>query len=57
MNNWQSTRSTMPPWPGIQPAKSLILVALLSALARKPPNGAKIEAYSAITTPWYLILL
>jgi len=49
MRNWQSIRSVIPPCPGIESPKSLILNALLTPLAKKPPKGAIKEAKHAIT--------
>lgn len=37
---WQSMRSVIPPCPGIESPKSLILNALFTPEAKKPPNGA-----------------
>ncbi len=39
----------MPPWPGIESAKSFILKALLKPEAKNPPNGATREANAANT--------
>src|SRR5690348_16000464 len=53
--NWQSIRSVMPPCPGIESPKSLILKVLLSPEAKKPPNGAIKEAKVANTSMWNCI--
>lgn len=37
-------RSEIPPWPGMESPKSLILKARLKPDAKKPPNGAMTEA-------------
>ena len=49
---WQSNLSVNPPCPGIVLPKSLILNARLNPLAKNPPNGARVEAKSAITNEW-----
>ncbi len=50
MMNWQSMRSVIPPWPGIESPKSLILKLRLSPEAKKPPNGAISDAKEANTS-------
>lgn len=47
---WQSMRSVMPPWPGMESPKSLILKPRLKPEAKKPPKGAMIDANIASTT-------
>ena len=37
MMNWQSKRSVMPPWPGMESPKSLILKVRLRPEAKNPP--------------------
>jgi hypothetical protein len=49
---WQSMRSVIPPWPGIECPKSLMLKARLKPDAKNPPNGATSEAKVAITSAW-----
>lgn len=39
----------MPPCPGMEFPKSLILKALLKPEAKNPPKGAKVQAKSAMT--------
>lgn len=50
--HWQSIRSVMPPWPGIEWPKSLMPNARLKPEAKKPPKGAKSEANVAMTSAW-----
>lgn len=45
-------RSVMPPWPGIEAPKSLMLKARLKPEAKKPPKGATREAKMAMTMQW-----
>lgn len=52
MMNWQSMRSVIPPCPGIESPKSLMLNVLLSPEAKKPPTGAINEANEASTKTW-----
>ena len=47
---WQSMRSVMPPWPGMESPKSFILKPRLKPDAKKPPKGAMIDANIASTT-------
>ena len=47
---WQSMRSVMPPCPGMESPKSLILSPRLKPLAKKPPKGAMMLANIASTT-------
>lgn len=49
MTNWQSHRSSTPPWPGISFPKSFRPYARLRAEARNPPKGATREAKIAKT--------
>ena len=44
-------RSVIPPCPGIESPKSLIFQARLKPEAKKPPNGAKIDAKAANNKP------
>lgn len=50
--HWQSIRSVIPPCPGIECPKSLMLKALLNPEAKNPPKGATREAKVAITKAW-----
>ena len=50
MLTWQSILSVMPPCPGMESPKSLILKPRLKPDAKKPPKGAMMEANIAITT-------
>jgi hypothetical protein len=50
--NWQSMRSVMPPWPGMESPKSLILKERLRPEAKKPPKGAMREAKVARLSAW-----
>ena len=50
MLTWQSILSVMPPCPGMESPKSLILKPRLKPDAKKPPKGAMMEANMAITT-------
>jgi hypothetical protein len=50
--HWQSILSVIPPCPGIECPKSLMLNARLKPEAKKPPNGATSEANVAITKLW-----
>lgn len=50
MMNWQSIRSVIPPWPGIDSPKSLTLNVRFSPEAKKPPKGAMSEAKVAKTS-------
>lgn len=52
MRNWQSILSVMPPCPGIECPKSLMLNARLNPDAKKPPKGAKMDANPAMTMAW-----
>lgn len=52
MINWQSMRSVIPPCPGIESPKSLILKVRLSPDAKNPPNGAMSDAKVANTSMW-----
>ena len=47
---WQSMRSVMPPCPGMESPKSLILKLRLKPDAKKPPKGAMMLANMASTT-------
>lgn len=49
---WQSIRSVIPPWPGIECPKSLMLNALLKPDAKNPPKGATRDAKVAMTRQW-----
>ena len=49
MMNWQSMRSVIPPCPGIESPKSLILKVRLRPEAKNPPKGAMREAKVAKT--------
>ena len=53
--NWQSMRSVMPPWPGMDSPKSLTLKVRLRPEAKKPPKGAIREAMVGKT--WMCICL
>ena len=55
MMNWQSMRSVMPPWPGIEWPKSLILKVRFSPEAKKPPKGAMSDAKVARASVWNCI--
>lgn len=55
MMNWQSMRSVMPPWPGMESPKSLILNVRLRPEAKKPPKGAISDAKVANTKMWNCI--
>ena len=50
VETWQSMRSVMPPWPGMESPKSLILKPRLKPDAKKPPKGAMMDANIASTT-------
>lgn len=50
MMNWQSIRSVIPPWPGIDSPKSLTLNVRFRPEAKKPPKGAMSEAKVANTS-------
>ena len=47
--NWQSIRSVIPPWPGMDSPKSLTLKVRLRPEAKNPPKGAMREANVAKT--------
>eukprot|EP00345_Euplotes_harpa_P001511 CAMPEP_0168321102 /NCGR_PEP_ID=MMETSP0213-20121227/2065_1 /TAXON_ID=151035 /ORGANISM="Euplotes harpa, Strain FSP1.4" /LENGTH=87 /DNA_ID=CAMNT_0008322677 /DNA_START=1 /DNA_END=264 /DNA_ORIENTATION=+ len=49
---WQSNLSVMPPCPGMESPKSLILNALLKPDAKNPPKGAQRLENRAITSEW-----
>ena len=49
---WQSMRSVIPPCPGMDEPKSLMLNPRLNPEAKKPPNGAMADANSASATAW-----
>ena len=55
MMNWQSMRSVIPPWPGMDSPKSLTLKVRLRPEAKKPPKGAISEAKVAKTKMWNCI--
>ena len=50
VSTWQSILSVMPPWPGMESPKSLILKPRLKPDAKKPPKGAMMDANMAMTT-------
>jgi len=52
MMNWQSMRSVIPPCPGIESPKSLILKVRLRPDAKKPPKGAMRDANVAKIRMW-----
>ena len=41
---WQSIRSVIPPWPGMECPKSLMSKARLNPEAKNPPKGATRDA-------------
>ena len=49
---WQSNLSVIPPCPGIEVPKSLILNALLNPEAKNPPKGAHTLENTAMTREW-----
>ncbi len=53
--NWQSIRSVIPPWPGMDSPKSLTLNVRFRPEAKNPPNGAIREAKVAKTRMWNCI--
>lgn len=48
-------RSVIPPWPGIESPKSLMLNVRFSPDAKKPPNGAISDANDDMTRMWNCI--
>lgn len=52
MMNWQSILSVMPPCPGMESPKSLMLNVRLRPDAKKPPNGAINDAKEAMARMW-----
>ena len=55
MINWQSIRSVIPPCPGMESPKSLMLKVRFRPDAKKPPNGAMREAKVAMAMMWNCI--